>query len=104
MYFCCAEALQNVTKHAGASRAWVRVTRNGNRLQFEVSDDGRGFNPGATGGGTGRLLDERPRTAWRGILVGQMPALRVAAALEDVEKANYVGVNVGMRPSGYTET
>jgi signal transduction histidine kinase len=43
-YFACAEALQNVAKHAGAD-ATVRINlrHEGPGLAFEVSDDGRGF-------------------------------------------------------------
>ena len=52
-YFCCLEALQNVAKYAGASRAVVRLSEDGGRLMFEVEDDGSGFEPGATRYGTG---------------------------------------------------
>jgi signal transduction histidine kinase len=42
------EALSNVRKHAGASRATVTVGRDGDgRLAIEVADDGRGFDPAA---------------------------------------------------------
>ena len=53
MYFSCLEALQNVTKYAGASRATVRLAQANGTLTFEVSDDGRGFDPGVVGHGTG---------------------------------------------------
>jgi signal transduction histidine kinase len=47
VWFCCTEALQNVVKHAGASRAWVVVdevpTAAGRRLRVEVGDDGCGL-------------------------------------------------------------
>jgi signal transduction histidine kinase len=52
-YFCCLEALQNVSKYANASRAVVRLSEDGGRLVFEVEDDGSGFEPGATRYGTG---------------------------------------------------
>lgn len=39
------EALTNVLKHSGARRADILVLRNGDRLQAEVRDDGRGFDP-----------------------------------------------------------
>ena len=41
-YFVVCEALTNVAKHAGASRAEVDVERTGDRLRIVVSDDGRG--------------------------------------------------------------
>jgi signal transduction histidine kinase len=45
VYFSCAEAVQNVLKHAGATRASVRVWPAQGWVNFEVSDDGRGFDP-----------------------------------------------------------
>lgn len=39
------EALTNVVKHAGASRAWVRMRGRAGWLQIEVEDDGRGCTP-----------------------------------------------------------
>jgi len=52
-YFCCLEALQNVTKYAGASRADVRLHAVDGRLTFIVSDDGGGFDPSSVPRGTG---------------------------------------------------
>ena len=40
------EALQNVRKHAGSSRAVVATTLDGGNWLLEVSDDGRGFDIG----------------------------------------------------------
>src|SRR5439155_25042100 len=53
VYFCCLEALQNVQKYAGASRAEVHLYQSDGLLNFEVIDDGIGFDPAATGYGTG---------------------------------------------------
>jgi signal transduction histidine kinase len=53
VYFCVLEALQNVAKYAGASRAGVRLAASGHELRFEVTDDGAGFDPQARGYGTG---------------------------------------------------
>ena len=41
-YYVVAEALANVQKHAGASRAGVRVTTGGGQVAVSVSDDGAG--------------------------------------------------------------
>jgi signal transduction histidine kinase len=47
LYFCCAEALQNVAKHCGAeARADLWVSQRESRLQFVLIDDGPGFDPG----------------------------------------------------------
>jgi signal transduction histidine kinase len=52
-YFCVLEALQNVAKYAGATRAEVRLAGSGQDLTFEVADDGAGFDPESRGYGTG---------------------------------------------------
>jgi signal transduction histidine kinase len=53
VYFCVLEALQNASKHAGASEVSVRVWRDDGDLVFAVVDDGRGFDRGTTTPGTG---------------------------------------------------
>ncbi len=53
VYFCALEALNNVAKYAGATRAEVRLAQADGELTFEVSDDGDGFDPAQTGYGTG---------------------------------------------------
>jgi signal transduction histidine kinase len=53
VYFCCLEALQNVAKYADAERAAVRLSEEEGELRLSVSDDGRGFDPAATGRGSG---------------------------------------------------
>jgi signal transduction histidine kinase len=52
-YFCVLEALQNVAKYAEATRAVVRLDGSAGDLQFEVTDDGKGFDPLATPPGSG---------------------------------------------------
>jgi signal transduction histidine kinase len=53
VYFCTLEALNNVVKYAGATRAEVRLAQTNGELTFEVVDDGNGFDPSETGYGTG---------------------------------------------------
>jgi signal transduction histidine kinase len=53
VYFCALEALQNVAKYAGATAASVRLSTSNGDLRFEVADNGAGFDPAATGYGTG---------------------------------------------------
>ena len=53
VYFCTLEALQNVAKYAQATSAVVRLRGDAGELRFEVQDDGLGFDPDATGYGTG---------------------------------------------------
>jgi signal transduction histidine kinase len=56
LYFVVAEALANVLKHAGATRATVRLTAGRGRVEVEIADDGAG---GATLGGGLRGLRDR---------------------------------------------
>jgi signal transduction histidine kinase len=53
IYFWCLEALQNVAKYAEASTATVRLADSTGGLTFEVTDDGRGFDPSKISYGTG---------------------------------------------------
>ncbi|HEV2070884.1 MAG TPA: sensor histidine kinase [Acidimicrobiales bacterium] len=52
VYFCVAEAMTNVAKHAAASSMTVRATWDGDRLRVVVVDDGLG-GASVRGGGTG---------------------------------------------------
>ena len=54
VYYCCLEALQNATKHAGpdAHVAASLLAENGH-LRLEVSDDGPGFDLAAVRAGVG---------------------------------------------------
>jgi signal transduction histidine kinase len=53
VYFCTLEALQNIQKYAGASKASVRLCEQEDQLQVEVVDDGSGFDVGTTERGNG---------------------------------------------------
>jgi signal transduction histidine kinase len=53
VYFCVLEALQNITKYAGASRATVGLSCSDGSLRFTVTDDGAGFDTASTRHGTG---------------------------------------------------
>ncbi|MDP9329401.1 MAG: sensor histidine kinase [Actinomycetota bacterium] len=53
VYFSVLEALNNVAKYAGASRAVITLAQHDGRLEFGVTDDGAGFDTHATGYGTG---------------------------------------------------
>ncbi len=45
VYRTTQELLQNVIKHARATRAVVQIIRNGDELSLIVEDDGKGFDP-----------------------------------------------------------
>jgi signal transduction histidine kinase len=50
LYRLAQEALANVVKHAGASRAAVRLAAEDGTVSIEVRDDGRGFDPDVVSG------------------------------------------------------
>ncbi len=87
VYFCTLEALNNVSKYAGASGAVVRLAQSNGQLTFSVTDDGRGFDPEATGPGTG--------------LQGMADRLDAIGGAFDVESAPGAGTTVtGRVPVG----
>ena len=47
LYRIGQEALNNISKHAGTNRAWIRMEQDGFTLYMKISDQGRGFNPGS---------------------------------------------------------
>ena len=53
VYFCVLEALQNVAKYSGTDRADLTLRQIDGRLEFEVRDAGRGFDPSTTPRGSG---------------------------------------------------
>ena len=56
------EGLANVARHSGAQHASVRIDLQGDRLQLEISDDGRGIASGAVpAGGHHGLANMRAR-------------------------------------------
>lgn len=54
VYFCCLEALQNVTKHAGNEAiVTIRLWESDGDLYFEIKDTGTGFQPTGAWEGVG---------------------------------------------------
>ena len=61
IYFCALEALQNISKHAGdGAHAVVTLSRTRGEVDFEVRDDGVGFDAAALADGIG-LVSMRDR-------------------------------------------
>ncbi|TGZ07887.1 sensor histidine kinase [Streptomyces rhizosphaericola] len=71
-YFTVSELLQNVSKHAGATRATVDVWRTSDRLMLQVTDNGRGGAAAAAGGGLAGLTERLD--AVDGVLVVDSPS------------------------------
>jgi signal transduction histidine kinase len=59
VFYACLEAVNNAHKHAPGAAVTVALRHTYQGLAFEVSDDGPGFDPAATGAGSGlpRLAD-----------------------------------------------
>ena len=55
VYFCVLEALQNIQKYAEATNVVVHLEDSGGLLEFEVRDDGKGFDPETTAQGSGTV-------------------------------------------------
>lgn len=53
VYRVLQEALNNVTRHSGANKAWVRLRFLTDRLELEVEDHGKGFTTEAANPGIG---------------------------------------------------
>jgi len=54
LYYCCLEAVQNATKHAGeGTPITIRLGETRGQLHLEVHDNGPGFDPGAASEGVG---------------------------------------------------
>lgn len=59
-FFCISEAITNAAKHGGAKPVAVRITASESELEFEVSDDGPGFDRSTARMGSGlRNMSDR---------------------------------------------
>jgi signal transduction histidine kinase len=91
VYFCTLEALNNVAKYSGATRAEVRLAQANGSLTFEVIDDGAGFDPEETAYGTG--------------LQGMVDRLDALGGRIDVRSARGSGTTItGVVPVATTQT
>lgn len=67
LYRLAQEALTNVVRHAGASRASIRLAYTPSRLTLTVTDDGRGA-PQGTQAGSGQIGMQERTAVWDGEL------------------------------------
>ena len=81
VYFSVLEALQNVAKYADADSARVRLAHEGDRLTFEVTDDGIGFDTGTVSKGTGlQGIVDRLDTVAGGLTITSEPGTGTTVA------------------------
>jgi signal transduction histidine kinase len=84
VYRLVQEALNNVVKHAGASKVDLSAKWSEHEVQIAVADDGRGFDPAAAASGHGlRGMRERVESLGGEIVVDSTPdtGTRVTARL-----------------------
>lgn len=70
-YFTVSELLANVTRHSGATQAWIDLSHSDGMLRIGVGDDGRGSADPARGTGLRGL--ERRLAAFDGVLAVSSP-------------------------------
>jgi len=96
IYRLVQESLTNVGKHAGATKAVLRVVERDGRVTVEVTDDGRGFDPERADGGFG-LIGMRERVGLLGGTLevasepGEGTAVRASLAAEHVADGGQEG-------------
>ena len=89
VYRVVQEALTNVAKHSGATRASVVVERRDGQVVAVVEDDGRGFDAAA--------LAERPAGATGLGLLGVRERVALLGGTVDVESAPGAGTTIFVR-------
>ncbi|RNL78530.1 HAMP domain-containing sensor histidine kinase [Nocardioides marmorisolisilvae] len=88
IYFCCLEAIQNAAKHAGeGAKIWVRLDGRGSSLQFEVRDNGRGFDPETVSQDSFQNMSDRIGALNGSMLVDSVPGqgTKVSGSVPRVE-------------------
>jgi len=68
------EALTNTARHAGATRAWVRLAAAAGAVLLEVGDDGAGFDAASAAAGHGLAsIRERVELLGGSVVAGAAP-------------------------------
>jgi signal transduction histidine kinase len=90
LYRLVQEALNNVAKHAGATRAEALVEWSDNTVEVTVSDDGCGFDPATVNGGFGLTgMQERVMLAGGDLEIDAAPG-----------RGTVVSATIPLRPPG----
>jgi signal transduction histidine kinase len=86
IYRVLQEALNNVTRHSGAKKAWVRLHFGESSLQLEVEDRGSGFSPDGRRQGLGLVAMRERAELLGGSIRFQTPAAGGAVVCLTVPK------------------
>jgi signal transduction histidine kinase len=96
LFWIAQEALNNILKHANASRVSLNLRASARRVKMEIADNGQGFGPGGGGGGMGLIgMRERAEKIGARLSVESAPGkgTRVSVELETAhamkEKSEY---------------
>jgi signal transduction histidine kinase len=79
VYRVLQEALNNVSRHAGAKHAWVRLRFSPEALELEVEDHGRGFTAQAAKPGIGMVAMRERAGLLGGAIFFQTPPFMAPA-------------------------
>ncbi len=80
VYRVLQEALNNVARHSGSNRAWVRLRTSADRLELEVEDHGAGL--GSAAGGAPGTSDSNGRRRGLGLVAMRERAAIVGGTIE----------------------
>ena len=90
-YRVAQEALNNITKHAGASQVSVHLQSDAEQLQLQIQDDGCGFDPQGTSSSESlglEIMHERVDTIGAHLEIHSEPGIgtRIKLIWKDVQK------------------
>lgn len=68
IFLIIKEALHNIIKHAGATKLWLSIALKDDKLEADISDNGRGFDTGKMSGGNGLANMQKRIKAVNGLL------------------------------------
>ena len=85
LYLILKESVNNIARHSGATRAVVELTLARSELRLTITDNGRGFDPGAAVDGNGIASMRKRAIAFGGAF--------------DIESAPGAGTRVSLRAS-----
>ena len=98
VYFCCVEALHNAARHAPGSAVRISLADTGHGPEFEVTDNGPGFDPATAPAGSGlRNMSDRLAALGGSCKVDSSPG-RGTSVTGRIGLANQIAANAGAVP------
>jgi signal transduction histidine kinase len=97
VYFCCVEALHNAARHAPGSEVRINLADTGHGPEFEVTDNGPGFDPAAVAASGLRNMSDRLVALGGSCQVDSSPG-RGTSVTGRIALANEMAGNAGAVP------